>query len=86
MLPNNSHAVPACISGEYNPPPSVFAIAWTESAAPHPGRRVVLCGVTDMRVGDGVHDVLSARRRCHSEPVTVSLAWESASQRGSAAL
>ena len=49
-------------------------------------------------VGDGVlpwseaeqmplgYDVPSARQRCHSEPVTVSLAWESVSQRGSAAL
>ena len=51
-------------------------------------------GAVNRSVGDGVlqwsaaeqmplgYDVPSARQRCHSEPVTVSLAWESASKKG----
>ena len=43
-------AVPACKSGEYNPPPSVPHMDG-KRAAPHPGRRVVFVGVCTCRAG-----------------------------------
>ena len=46
----DSPAVPACKSGEYNPPPSVPHMDG-KRAAPHPGRRVVFLGVCTCRAG-----------------------------------